>query len=294
MTKLSPLIRSAKPITSLSPSALQSHLIAASSSRPLPLHLPDLVSSWPALDTWRLEDGLKVLRDSIGENRSVEVELGKRGRGYLHKDWQRVWMPFGLFLDAFILNLIPSSSSPSLLPLAYLAQSDILDTSPSLLETIPALPHFLVGKEKSLYRRTLWLGPRGSWTPFHKDPYHGIYSQIIGKKTFHILPPEARHHLDISALPRHTNTSQIPLPVSRIFSPTSLSPFSSKDDLDDLSDLPPDTVASTRVELERAFELPGACQVDVNAGESVLIPEGWWHAAEGVEGAGVGVNAWFR
>nr|XP_031863379.1 uncharacterized protein CI109_001254 [Kwoniella shandongensis]KAA5530451.1 hypothetical protein CI109_001254 [Kwoniella shandongensis] len=265
MTKLSPLIRSAKPITSLSPSALQSHLIAASSSRPLPLHLPDLVSSWPALDTWRLEDGLKVLRDSIGENRSVEVELGKRGRGYLHKDWQRVWMPFGLFLDAFILNLIPSSSSPSLLPLAYLAQSDILDTSPSLLETIPALPHFLVGKEK-----------------------------IIGKKTFHILPPEARHHLDISALPRHTNTSQIPLPVSRIFSPTSLSPFSSKDDLDDLSDLPPDTVASTRVELERAFELPGACQVDVNAGESVLIPEGWWHAAEGVEGAGVGVNAWFR
>ncbi|KAK8864510.1 hypothetical protein IAR55_001760 [Kwoniella newhampshirensis] len=302
---LAPIIRSAKSVCSLSPSALRTHLIAGP-SRATPLHLPDLISDWPALKTWSLSDHMKAVRDGVGENKSVEVELGKKGRGYLHKEWQRVWMPFGLFLDAFILNLVPSSSPSEELPTAYLAQSDILDSSPNLLEAIPVLPHFYEGKEKSLYRRTMWIGPKGSFTPFHKDPYHGIYSQIVGKKTFHILPPGAVPHLDISSLPRHTNTSQIPLPVSRIYSSpssptstTSTSPpvgptTSTSNTLDDLSDLPHAIVQTWRTKLDAAFDMPGACQVTLEAGESVLVPEGWWHAAEGVDGSGVGVNAWFR
>ena len=44
-------------------------------------------------------------------------------------------------------------------------------------QDVPLLPHYEAGRKKTLYRRTLWVGPRGTFTPFHKDPYIGLYSQ---------------------------------------------------------------------------------------------------------------------
>ncbi|WVF71303.1 hypothetical protein IAT40_006106 [Kwoniella sp. CBS 6097] len=281
------IFRPARTISRLSPAALRLHLL---SSSPQTLHLTDLISTWPALSTWRLDDDLREIREAVGADRAVEIELGKKGRGYLHPDWQRVYMPFGLFLDAFILSLIPSSTPASALPSAYLAQSDLLDSSPRLAEAVPPLSHFYEGKEKSLYRRTIWIGPEKSFTPFHKDPYVGVYSQIIGSKTFHVLPPHAAQHLSPSNLPRHTNTSQIPLPVSRIFSPSKVEGEQSND----LADLPRKITQTCQEQLKKAAAVDGACVVELKAGESVLVPEGWWHAAEGGDGPGVGVGAWFR
>ncbi|WVQ80790.1 hypothetical protein IAT38_002895 [Cryptococcus sp. DSM 104549] len=277
-----PIIRQARSIPSITPAALRAHL----TSPPIhPLHLPGLVTHWPALSSWKLSDRLQAIRTAVDENRAVEIELGKKGRGYLHPDWQRVTMPFGLFLDAFIFNLIPSSSPSSALPTAYLAQSDLLASSPELQKAVPLLPHFDVGDEKSLYRRTIWIGPNGSFTPFHRDPYIGIYTQIIGRKRFHLVPPSTSPHLTPSPIARHANTSQIPLPVSHILAP---------EGTHDTSDLPLDIVRTCRTQLGKAFEAEGACEVEVGEGESVLLPEGWWHAAEGVGGPGVGVGAWFR
>lgn len=89
-----PLIRQAKSLASFTPTNLQSHL----SNHPvLPLHLPSLTSAWPALTNWKLENGLQRLREKIGEGRVAEIELGKKGRSYLHKEWQQIHMPFGLF-----------------------------------------------------------------------------------------------------------------------------------------------------------------------------------------------------
>ncbi|WWC62115.1 uncharacterized protein I303_104705 [Kwoniella dejecticola CBS 10117] len=281
------LIRPARSIASISPTQLQQHI----STPPIhPLRLTGLISSWPALNQWRLSDGLQSIRKAVGEDKAVEIELGKKGRGYLHPDWQRVTMGFGIFLDAFILDRVPSSVPKSQLPSAYLAQSDLLDSSPELARAVPPLPHFYVGREKSLYRRTVWIGPEHSFTPFHKDPYVGIYSQIVGSKTFHVLPPDAAQYLSPSNLARHTNTSQIPLPVSRIFSNAA----HMHQEKDDHADLPRGILDTCRSSLEKAFAMEGACAVELQPGDSVLVPEGWWHAAEGGDGPGVGVGAWFR
>lgn len=45
--------------------------------------------------------------------------------------------------------------------------------------------------------------------------------------------------------------------------------------------------------MARAFREDGACSIDLEAGDSILVPEGWYHSAEGLD-VGVGVNAWFR
>ncbi|KAK1924289.1 hypothetical protein DB88DRAFT_489710 [Papiliotrema laurentii] len=271
----------ARFISHLTLPALREHLSCA----PTPLHVgQSLTTHWAARQAWRTGDDFRAIRTGR-EDREVEIEVGKRGRGYLDPDFQRIHMGLGLFLDAFILDKIPSSD-PASLPVAYLAQSDLLD-DPALAADVPALDVFKAGPQATVYRRTLWIGPRGSFTPFHRDPYIGLYSQVIGSKTFYVLPPEAAPLLDPSTDPRHTNTSTIPIPVSSLF------PNSSQE-LQGIDDIPPRIINRSREKLEEAFKLPGASTVSLQAGESVLVPEGWWHSAEGGDTAGIGVGAWFR
>jgi hypothetical protein len=63
------------------------------------------------------------------------------------------------------------------MPKGYLAQSDLLDSAPQAAAQCPDLEHYLSGPRGDIFRRTIWIGPAGSWTPFHKDPYIGIYNQ---------------------------------------------------------------------------------------------------------------------
>lgn len=119
----------------------------------------------------------------------------------------------GLFLDAFILGFVPWSTPKDELPKAYLAQSDLLDSAPDLTEHVPDLEHYTSGPRGDMFRRTIWIGPEGSWTPFHKDPYIGIYNQSEPIQTLHHLP-----------IPRHpsevlnassTGNQKIPPPTTR-------------------------------------------------------------------------------
>jgi lysine-specific demethylase 8 len=79
----------------------------------------------------------------------------------------------------------------------------------------------------------------------------------------------------------HANTSTIPVAVSRF-------------ERGEVGDVPPKVFEACRADLDAAFDMPGACVADLAAGDSVLIPQGWWHSAEGGDGVGVGINAWFR
>ena len=49
---------------------------------------------WPARSAWRLSDDLAAIR-AVGEHKEVEIEVGKRGRGYLDPDFQRINMGLG-------------------------------------------------------------------------------------------------------------------------------------------------------------------------------------------------------
>jgi hypothetical protein len=81
-----------KPST-IAAEALRTHL---STPKHLPLHVQDLTAQWPASSLWTIYDGLQALRDSVGETKEVDVELGKKGRGYLDPEYKRVSMGFGM------------------------------------------------------------------------------------------------------------------------------------------------------------------------------------------------------
>lgn len=190
----------------------------------------------------------------------------------------------GLFLDAFILNTIPSSD-PTSLPSGYLAQAPLLDR-PSLQSAAPALEHYK-GPKGDVYGRTLWVGPRGSFTPFHRDPNVGLYTQIVGRKVFHLVPPEAERVLR-PGKGVHANTSAVPVSVRRV-----LQEKEGEEEEGEGQPLTKGEEADSRAVLAEALAMPGACVAQLGPGDSVLIPQGWWHSAEG-ESVGVGVNAWFR
>lgn len=95
---------------------------------------------------------------------------------------------------------------------------------------------------------------------------------MIGTKRLHIFPPSQHSHLYISITPPQTNTSLIPHPPSSASLDWAQYPM-----------------------LQRALEDKRTVACEVGPGESVLIPEGWYHCVESVgEGAAVSVNHWFR
>jgi len=85
----------ARFVPTITRGALSSHLTGLLA----PLHIGQaLTSHWPARSSWRISDGFATIR-AVGEHKEVEVEVGKRGRGYLDPDFQRMNMGLGELPD---------------------------------------------------------------------------------------------------------------------------------------------------------------------------------------------------
>ncbi len=108
-----------------------------------------------------------------------------------------------------MLRRIPASD-PASVPAGYLAQAPLLDL-PNLKAAVPPLEHY-TGPRGDVYGRTLWVGPEGSFTPFHRDPNVGLYTQVAGRKVFHLVPPEVR----FATSKVRSNTATVPVSVRRI------------------------------------------------------------------------------
>ncbi|BEJ07420.1 hypothetical protein CcaverHIS641_0406890 [Cutaneotrichosporon cavernicola] len=120
------------------------------------------------------------------------------------------------------------------------------------------------------------IAPRGRG---YTDP---AWQRVIGSKVFHLLPPDIK--FQTSAV--RANTATVPISVRRIFGEQGEGDGEGED-------VTPIEKEQLRTLLGEAFERDGACEVRLGPGDSLLIPPGWWHSAEG-ESVGVGVNAWFR
>jgi len=102
----------------------------------------------------------------------------------------------------------------------YLAQTD-LGVFPALVPDVSfataampfgkALPPQLSVEQlaQQLVATKLWLGPAGTLSQCHRDPYDNILCQVFGTKRLRIFPPSARSLLYLHADPILRNTSRI-------------------------------------------------------------------------------------
>ena len=185
-------------------------------------------------------------------------------------------MPFSIFQDAFIDDKIPWNNNTNRDLVGYVAQQDLFEMAPVLSEHCPPLPHSTSGKREAneQWRRNLWIGGAGTFTPLHRDPYENLFAQILGRKRVHIFPPKVADQLYLfDRSSRQSNTSTIPT-----------------EEL--LLDL--DNEDSDRFPLlQKAIQDPGAVCAILEAGDVLYIPQGYYHCIASLS-ISASANAWFR
>lgn len=196
---------------------------AAAAGGPEPVILTGLIDDWPARGAARPWDQpAYLLARTFGGRRLVPVEVG---RSYVDAGWGQQIVSFGTLLRDYIgIDNVPpcpagsSSSSVGNSPgqddndttetkpsttTAYLAQHQLFLQLPHLRDDIrvpdhcytvppphpdPADPSRRLSELDAPLLHA-WLGPAGTITPLHTDPYHNLLVQVVGSKYVRLYGP---------------------------------------------------------------------------------------------------------
>lgn len=171
-------------------------------SKHVPVLVRGLAREWPACTLWNQKSYWK---NRIAAARTVPVEIGQ---DYMAADWTQQLMPFVEFLER-----MEEEQGKRV----YLAQHDLFDQIPRLAKDI-VIPDYCTSPH---VQRRIWIGPAGTKTPIHHDPYENIFCQIVGYKYILLYPPEAAPYLelDISGMAPNTSTLDIDDPGSNKIMP---------------------------------------------------------------------------
>ena len=214
----------------------------------LPVVVRGGVSHWPALRKWSDPQYLKELAgDAV-----VPVEIGG---SYLSSEMHRADMPLALYLDYLAAAADGNSSGgeeedQEVPPehMAYMAQAAV----PELLREeagdvdAPAICGALGRGDQ--FARMAWIGPRGTVTPLHRDPYHNCLCQVAGAKRVLLYSADDEERLyPIRGDPTRANSSQVD------------------------AEAPDLALFPAFGDVERAWS------VEIEAGDLLYIPRRWWH-----------------
>ncbi|AIY42155.1 Hypoxia-inducible factor 1 alpha inhibitor [Collimonas arenae] len=209
-----------------------------------PVIITGMLDDWPALTKWNFD----FFRAHFGE-REVEVQTGRsQDANYeINSTQHKSKMPLGDYLD--MIQHAPESND------FYMTANNSSANRQALAELwqdIGRLPEYL--NPESADDGFLWLGPKGTRTPFHHDLTNNFMAQVIGRKRIKLIPAcelayVYNHH--------HCYTA----------------------------------VDGSAIDYER-FPLMRNVQLlecELDAGELLFLPVGCWHYVEGME-AGVTVS----
>ena len=210
------------------------------------------------------------IRDSTNNGqRCVPIEIGT---SYTHADWRQEIVPFIDFMRKYLLPDQPEE-------IGYLGQHNLFAQIPAFgkevrtpdccfstpSETMPVSRAGLgVVPPVDEPQRNAWLGPKGTRTPLHTDPYHNIFCQVVGCKYVRLYPPEATEAVYPRGIDENgvneSNTSQVDFKLN-------------------LS-------AANNIVVEDEAHFPlfrretSYVEAIVGPGECLYIPAGWWHFVE--------------
>lgn len=157
-----------------------------------PFVVTDGVSHWPAIaDPKTAWKDAAYLRAVAGRGRIVPVEIGS---SYVAEGWTQKMLDFDTFLrdirwqrDGKQDKTVSDGN-----PVVYLAQHDLFQQFPSLLsDIIPPdyvfaepgppehFPDYCPPSTLSGYTLNAWMGPKGTYSPAHTDPYYNCYGELF-------------------------------------------------------------------------------------------------------------------
>lgn len=158
-----------------------------------PCVITGALQGWRAFERWP-ERG--YLENRWGDL-FVEVEVGPH---FMHTSFERGHqVPLRLLLE-----FARDRDAHPQLPMVYLAQQRLRETLPGVGDDEAALPDALArGVVDAGWRpqsgqprpsttavASLWVGPHGTLSPLHRDPYHGLLAQLAGAKYARLYPAD--------------------------------------------------------------------------------------------------------
>ncbi|KAK0309229.1 hypothetical protein LTR01_004336 [Friedmanniomyces endolithicus] len=237
-----------------------------------PMIMTGAIENWPARRLW--SDPKYLLRHTLGGRRLVPVEIGE---SYVSEGWSQRMMPMRNFIATYLVPGDPVETG-------YLAQYDLFAQIPSLRDDI-RIPDICYSTPPSADTDALrtaglaaveqldepllnaWLGPRGTKTPLHTDPYHNVFCQVVGYKYVRLYPPNETDKLYPRGLDEKginmENTSQVDMSRS----------------WNQVRDPPADEVDHLRDEFP-LFKDAKYVEAVLKPGDSLHVPLGWWHYVE--------------
>jgi hypothetical protein len=248
---------------------------SAAALRPaLPCCITGALVHWPALappaagSPDRRWADLAYLWRAAGP-RTVPVEEGCNAAtgGYLAPGFALRLCTLGDFLcdtvaPSALAFLAGQPQPPPRSGVPYLAQHALFDACPQLAQDI-ATPDYIfcnAGAAGPLPHVTTqaWLGPQGTYTPFHTDPTHNMLAQVVGIKRVRLLAPQATPCMH-AAPPPLQNTSTAPRGAFTC----------------------PATAAAAASTHPLLQQCPvKAMEAVLGPGDMLFIPQGWWHECE--------------
>jgi len=233
------------------------------------VHSPVIITAalthWNALNDWTSPQ--YFFSKTLNGKRLVPIEIGE---SYVSANWTQKIVSFESFLHDHLLR--------DATPKGYLAQHNLFAQVPELRADI-SIPEYcfaipprkppdnplvpFIDTEGSV-QENIWMGPAGTKSPLHNDPYENIYAQVIGYKYFRLFPPCETGRLyprGVEGGIEMGNTSLV--------------------DVDD-----PDLQAFP------AFGEAEYVEGILGPGECLYIPRGWWHFVRS-ETVSIGVSFWW-
>ena len=178
----------------------------------------------------------------------------------------RIDQPLSSFL-AEVSHSEPPPRSPSI----YLAQAPIADLSPPMQADLPTPDLVRNAGKGDVYDSSIWLGRAPTYTPLHRDPNPNLFVQLAGRKRIRVYRPDMG-----GAIFAH---------VQRSIGGAGNERFRGAEMMEGREREVLEQVVWGRG-TERLPWDEAALECEVEAGDGLFIPKGWWHSVKGV-GQGV-------
>lgn len=159
-----------------------------------PMIIKNVIQPWPCFHEWRSPT---LLMRRMGILRIVPVEVGS---SYTDPEWKQQFMTTSQLIAA-----IQTQASPK----HYLAQHDVFKFMSRLRNDIIIPDYCYATNTESEVRVNAWIGPEGTVTPLHRDPFHNLFAQIVGFKHVRLYKGEESSFYPYPQSSKMENTSQV-------------------------------------------------------------------------------------